>query len=220
VRVFVAGATGVVGRRVVPLLVAAGHRVTAVARTPKKCLQMARLGATAAPVDLFDPASLREAMARHDVVVNLTTRLPAGLRMLLPGAWSENDRVRRIGSANLVEAAIAAGAERFIQESFALIYPDRGEQWIGENTPILPARYNRTVADAERSAERFAGAGRTGIVLRFASFCRGWVPLPGSPDAFFPSVSHDDAASAVIAALAAPAGVYNVADDEPLRRRE
>ena len=234
-RVFVSGATGVIGRRVVPLLAAAGHRVTSVVRMPDQCLQMARLGATPARVSLFDRDALRKAVAGHDVVVNLATHMPRGLRMFLPGAWRENDRVRRVGSACLVEAAIEAGAERFIQESFALVYPDHGEQWIAETTPIVPALYNRSVADAENSADRFNGGGRAGLVLRFAGFYgpdspqvrdmirvvrKGWAPLPGSPDAFYSSVSHDDAATAVIAALAAPAGVYNVADDEPLRRRE
>jgi nucleoside-diphosphate-sugar epimerase len=155
--------------------------------------------------------------------------------MLFPGAWAQNDRVRRFGWSNLLEAAIAGGAERFIQESFALTYPDRGAQWIDETTRIEPARYNRTVADAERAAERFARRGRIGVVLRFAGFYgadaehvqamipwirRGWALIPGAPDGFVSSVSHRDAATAVVAALSVPPGAYNVVDDKPLRRRE
>lgn len=155
--------------------------------------------------------------------------------MLLPGAWKENDRIRREASANLVVAALDAGAGRFIQESFAPIYADGGEQWIDETWPRLPVRYNRSVLDAERAAEDFIAKGGTGIVLRFAGFYaadafqlrdmvgvirKGWAPLPGSPSAFFSSIHHDDAASAVLAALRARAGTYNVSDDEPLRRRE
>ena len=90
-------------------------------------------------------------------------------------------------------------------------------------------------ADAEQSAQRFTSGGGAGVVLRFAGFFgpdspqtrqligfvrRGWAPIPGVPKRFFSSVAHDDAATAVVAALGLSAGVYNVADDEPLRRRE
>ncbi|HVH13024.1 MAG TPA: hypothetical protein VM759_08235 [Longimicrobium sp.] len=100
---------------------------------------------------------------------------------------------------------------------------------------MKPARYNRSTLDAERSAARFTDAGGTGVVLRYAAFYgpdaahvpdfirftrKGMSPLPGSPDAYFSSLSHDDAASAAVAALGVPAGIYNVADDEPLRRRD
>ena len=90
--------------------------------------------------------------------------------MFLPRSWAENDRIRHTGSANLVDSAMAAGAQRFIQESFAPVYPDRGDQWITEDCPIAPTRYNRTVADAEHSAARFTESGRPGVVLRFAGF--------------------------------------------------
>jgi nucleoside-diphosphate-sugar epimerase len=108
-----------------------------------------------------------------------------------------------------------------IQESFAPAYPDRGEAWIDERTPIAPVRYNRSVVDAERSTQRFSYGGRAGVVLRFATFYgpdswfardliryvrRGFVPIPGAVGSYISSVSHDDAASAVMAALAARAG--------------
>lgn len=233
-KIFVSGASGVIGRRVVPLLVAAGHGVTAAGRSPEKRAALERLGAIAVEADLFDPESLRGVVEGHDAVVNLATHLARGWRIFLPGAWKENDRVRRTGSANLVDAAIAGGASRFVQESFAPVYPDRGDRWIDESTPIAPVRYNRTVADSERSAARFTQSGRTGIVLRFAVFYgpdslqvpgligsvrKGWAPIPASPEGFLSAVSHDDAATAVVAVLDAPAGTYNVVDDEPLTRR-
>jgi nucleoside-diphosphate-sugar epimerase len=155
-------------------------------------------------------------------------------RMMLPWAWRMNDRVRRDGSASVAAAARAEGVERMIQESFAPIYADHGDEWIDESGAVAPARYNRTTLDAERSANRFTGAGGTGVVLRFAALYgpdalllemldvvrRGWSPLPGDPTAFFTSLSQDDAASAVVAALTVPAGTYNVAEDEPVRRGE
>jgi 2-alkyl-3-oxoalkanoate reductase len=234
-RIFVAGATGVIGRRVVPLLVAARHEVTAVGRTAEKRADLARRGATALDVDLFNPGELRRAVAGHEVVINLATHLPAGWRVLAPRAFEENDRIRRVAAANLVYAGIAAGARRFIQESFAPVYPDSGERWIDETIPIAPVSYNRSVADAERSAERFNSGDRTGVVLRFAPFYgpdawqtrqmvgavrRGFAPWPGAADSFISSVSHDDAAAAVVTALGVRAGPYNVTDDEPQRRRD
>lgn len=235
-KIFVAGATGVVGRRAVPLLVRAGHAVTAVARTPEKAATIERAGAQAAMVDIFDGEGVRRAMAGHDAVINLATHIPRStLQMMLPWAWHENDRIRREASAILVDAALAVGVSRFVQESFAPMYPDRGDAWIDETVPPSPVRYNRSMLDAEASAARFSGAGGTGVVLRYAAFYgpdaahvpdfirftrRGMSALPGSPDAYFSSLSHDDAASAAVAALDVPAGIYNVADDEPLPRRE
>jgi nucleoside-diphosphate-sugar epimerase len=155
--------------------------------------------------------------------------------VVLRSAWLENDRIRREGSANLVDAALAGGAARFIQESFAPVYPDNGDRWIDESTPLAPTAYNRTVLDAERSAKRFTESGRAGVVLRFGAFYgpdaehladtfrrvrRGRAPLPGDPGAYMSSCHHDDAASAAAAALAIESGTYNVVDDHPLTHRE
>jgi nucleoside-diphosphate-sugar epimerase len=235
-KVFLTGATGVIGRRAVPLLLAAGHEVTAIGRAPEKRASLTQMGATAIHVSLFDETALRAAVAGHDAVINLATHLPSSsLRMLLPGSWAENDRVRRTGSANLARAAAATGASRFVQESFAPVYPDSGDAWIDESVPIEPVRYNRTVADAEHSAQGFTTAARSGVVLRFAAFYgpdarhledivrmvrHGWAPLPGSAGAFVSSISHDDAAAAVASSLDLPAGIYNVTDDEPVTHRE
>lgn len=233
-RVFVTGATGVVGKYVVPTLVALGHRVTAVGRTPESRARLAAAGAEAVPLDLFDGEAARRALAGHDVVINLATHMPASAaQMLLPWAWRENDRVRRDGSAVLADAALAAGVPRFVQESFAPVYEDGGDRWIDETWPQRPVAHSRTVLDAERSAARVTEGGGAGVVLRFAGFYgpdpflrdmigvarKGWSPLPGPATAYWSSVSHEDAAAATVAALGVPAGAYNVCDDEPLTRR-
>jgi nucleoside-diphosphate-sugar epimerase len=233
--IFVAGATGVLGRRVVPQLVEAGYHVTAVGRSEGTRSQLARAGAKPVELDLFDATAVHQAVAGHDVVINLATSVPLVPQAFFPGAWRMTSRIRTYASANLVEAALAGGARRYIQESFAPIYPDCGDQWIDERTPPHPARYNRAVLNAEAAARRFTGQGRMGVALRFAYFYgpdspmtlqtiqfvqRGWAPVFGAPDGYFPSVSHDDAAAAVVGALDVPAGIYNVTDDEPLERRE
>ena len=170
-RIFITGASGVIGRRLVPQLVAGGHQVSAAARSPAKHNDLERLGARPVPVDLFDGASIAQSMAGHDTAINLATHIPHSIaKTLLPGAWRENDRLRRITSSLLVNAAIAKGVARVIQESFAPVYAGQGEVWITEEFPLQPVRYNRTVIDAEQSAERFSRSGGAGIVVRFADF--------------------------------------------------
>lgn len=234
-QIFLTGATGVIGRRLVPHLIAAGHGVTAVMRTPGKGHALEQLGARPVGVDLFDEQGVRDAVRGHDVVINLATHMPSSsMRMMWRSAWRENDRIRRDASRILVDAALAAGVGRFVQESFGLIYEDGGAEWIDERSPVQPAPYNATALDAERSAARFAASGATGIVLRFAGLYgpdamsrdlinivrRGWSPLPGRPQAYYSSLAQDDAATAVTAALTIPSGIYNVVDDEPLTRRD
>jgi nucleoside-diphosphate-sugar epimerase len=233
-RIFVTGATGVVGRRVVPLLLLQGHAVTALVRHREAFAEMQARGVKFVDVDLFSPDALRRAIAGQTAIINLATHMPpTALRMMFRGAWRENDRIRSEGAANIADAALAAGVQILIQESFALTYPDRGDNWIDENTVLAPADYNRSVLDAERAITRFREGGGRGIVLRFAAFYgpdamqvrsyiaglhRGWVLLPGNAQLYISSISHDDAAAAVLAALYAPGGTYTVGDDEPVRR--
>jgi nucleoside-diphosphate-sugar epimerase len=233
-RIFVTGATGVVGRRLVPLLCRAGHDVTALARSAVGRDELGRHGARTVEVDLFDAEAVRRIVSGHDTVVNLATHIPPPSRIFLPWAWRENDRIRREASVNLVTACIGAGVTRFVQESFAPAYPDRGTEWIDETVALNPVRYNRSTVVAETAAERFTQSGRTGIILRFGGFYgpdaaqtvefirairKGWAPLPGPANAYISSVSHDDAATATAAAVTLPAGIYNVVDDEPVTHR-
>jgi nucleoside-diphosphate-sugar epimerase len=235
-RVFVAGATGVLGRRTVSALAAAGHEVTALVRSPTKAAIARSLGATPVEASLFDPDQLRAAIAGHDAVCNLATHIPRLARGADPRSWDENSRVRSEGSRNLVDAALAAGATCYVQESIAFLYGDHGDEWIdASTTPIVDTAPTGPVRSAEAQAARFAAAGGRGVVLRFGAFVavdsdqtltilraarRGVAIEPGRADGWFPSIVADDAATAVVAALGAPSGTYDVVDDEPIRRRD
>src|SRR5690349_1799280 len=116
-KVFVAGGTGVVGRRAVERLVEAGHDVSVIARSDEKAALVVSLGATPARVSLFDAPALTEAVAGHEVVVNLATHIPPLTRAGLMSSWQENNRIRTEGARNLADAALAAGASRYVQES-------------------------------------------------------------------------------------------------------
>src|SRR5262245_469583 len=234
-RIFVAGATGVIGSRAVDQLVAAGHDVTGIARTPEQAAQLRRVGATPAEVSLFDVDALRAAVAGHDAVVNLATHIPSVTQSVRTHAWDENTRIRVEGSRNLVDAALANDVRVFVQESIAFVYGDHGDEWIDAgHTEVANSPFTEPVVAAEANAARMTAAGGRGVVLRFGMFqaagsahtdaivgaARKGVLLDvGSDDGYAPSIDIGDAARAVVAALDAPAGVYDVVD-EPITRRE
>ncbi len=235
--IFVTGATGVLGRATVPLLVAAGHRVDGLARSPENDAVLRRLGATPVRADLFDTDALREAMTGHDAVLHLATRIPPTSKAGRRSAWRENDRIRREGTDNLVEAARATGVGAVVYPSIAYVYPGSGDRWIdAETTPAEPHTLLQSTLDAEAAVARFAGDDRRGIALRLGTLYgpespaavellryarRGIAAFPGPDDAYLPMIWVQDAAAALVAALAhAPSGVYDVVDDDPLTRGE
>ena len=139
-RILVTGATGVIGRRTIPLMLEAGHDVTAAGRDPEKLRPLERLGARAQTVDLFDAEAVRRVVDGAEVICNLATAVPpAGARMFLRSAWRGMDRVRCEVSRNLVDAALAgAMTTRLIQESFAPMYEDAGNAWVTEESRSVP----------------------------------------------------------------------------------
>jgi nucleoside-diphosphate-sugar epimerase len=231
--VFVTGATGVLGRRVVPRLVEAGHTVTAVARSEEKAAAVRAAGATPVYLDLFDRDAVRAAVAGHDTVAQLATHIPTGPAAADPSAWRVNESLRRDAAPAIAAAAGEAGVERFIQESITFPYIDCGDEWIDEQCERVADRSPDASAVAEAAAAGVTAAGGVGIVLRFALFMaaesahtqsffnaakRGLFALAGDPESFTSFVHMDDAAGAVLAALQAPAGTYNVAEPDPVRR--
>jgi nucleoside-diphosphate-sugar epimerase len=232
-QIVVTGSTGVIGRRAVRELLAAGYHVTGVTRSPRGRARLESLGARAVEADVFDAASLRDAFAGADVVVNLLTHIPSAERMADPSAWAENDRLRTEASAAVARAAQAAGMRRLVQESIAFVYADGGDAWLDENAPVVGGGVTETALTAERNArELFDG---DTVVLRFGLFmgpdsgsmlaaldaARGGASIAfGPPGAYRPTVWLDDAAAAIVAALGVPAGTYNVADADPATNAE
>lgn len=234
-KVFVTGGTGVVGTRAVPALVAAGHDVTAVARGEEKAALVRSMGATPVAVDLFDPEAVKAAVVGHDAVAHLATNIPPMTKAARASAWATNERLRTEASNHLVDAALAAGAGHYVQESICFPYLDQGDDWIDEDSPIRHDLVFAGAGHAEAATARFGASGGHGVVLRFAQFhgpgsshvelfnkiARLRInPFIGPRGAYSSFVHADDAGAAVAAALAAPSGTYNVADDEPVTRDE
>lgn len=238
-KIFISGATGVLGRPVLTRLVAAGHTVRGLSRSPENADLLRQLGAEPVEGDLFDATSLQAALRNCDAVLHLATKIPPTSKSGKPSAWGANDHIRREGTHALVTAALATPTARtFIYPSFAVIYPESGDRWIdAANTPPEPTTIQRTTLDAEAEVARFAAAdGRRGLSLRMGSFYSpdapstrdqlniarlGIAPIPGRPDGYLPMIWIDDAASAIVAALDhGDSGVYDVVDDIPMRRVE
>ncbi|MFE0748779.1 NAD-dependent epimerase/dehydratase family protein [Gordonia sp. NPDC058843] len=233
-RVFVTGGTGAIGGYAVPALVAAGHEVRALARSEAGASALRAQGATPTHVSLFDRNGLAEGFDGCAAVVNLASALPGTASFVRLSAWEECHRIRREGSAAVVDAAIAADVPRVLQESVAMVYADSGDQWIDEESPVDHYPIAAGNHAAEASAHRFTGSGGTGVVLRFGLFYGAGAAhseqlmalarrrigfRAGRPDAYVSSIHLADAADAVVSALRAESGTYNIVDDLPVTKR-
>jgi nucleoside-diphosphate-sugar epimerase len=216
-RIFLAGATGAIGRRLVPLLVSAGHQVTGTTRSPDAARELKAANVQPAIVDVYDAAALARAMteARAEIVIHQLTDLPQSFDpKAMAAAYSRNARIRIEGTRNLVAAAKAAGARRFIVQSIAFAYAP-GREPYGEDDPLNltdgpRVETVRGAADMERQALE---SGLEGIVLRYGLFYGPgtWYDAAGAK----PSLHVDAAAQAAVLALSRGApGIYNIADDD------
>lgn len=238
-RVLVAGATGVIGRALVPLLASVGHDVIGLSRSAGRSTFLEQAGARAVVADALDAAALDRAVreAAPDAVVHLLTAIPADLNpRKMPRQFALTDRLRTEGTRNLIEAAHRAGARRVITQSVAFAYDPDGDGLANEDTPLwqAPPKPFRRSLDALRELERRTDdAG--GLVLRFGhlygpgsafdtdgQFVRqirdGKLPLVGGGSATFSFTHAHDAATAVVAALDKnTTGVLNIVDNDPAR---
>lgn len=242
-KVFVAGASGALGRPLLRQLVAAGHEVTGTTRSEEKAEAIRAAGAAPAVVDALDSYALNDAVtaAAPEVVVHALTALPDRIDWKRDPLGPTN-RLREEGTRNLIEAARAAGAKRLLAESVAFFYAPTGEWVKGEEAPLwvdAPEPFG-AAATALASLERQVAEaeGIEGLVLRYGWFYgpgtmfaaagsqaedarKRRLPIVGKGRGTFSFVHVEDAASATVAALdrGAP-GPYNVCDDEPAPMRE
>jgi nucleoside-diphosphate-sugar epimerase len=239
-RVFLAGATGVIGRRLVPALQAAGHEVTGMARSPAREDAVRALSAQPVVADALDAQAVRRAVeeARPDAVIHQLTALPRRIDpRKMERDFALNDRLRSEGTRILVDAARVAGVRRILAQSIAFAYaPGPAGAVHTEQDPLFldapePFRRSaRAVADLERAV-----LAADGVVLRYGYFygpgsaisregsmgedvTRRRLPIVGGGGGVWSFIHVDDAAGATVAALGDGAsGAYNVVDDEPAR---
>jgi len=237
-RVFVAGATGAIGARLVPQLIERGHEVIGTSRSEEKAGRLRTRGAEAVVLDALDPRAVREAVAAAgpDAIVHQATAL-TGLSDVrhFDRTFAETNRLRTEGTAALLAAARQAGVERFVAQSFAgWPYAREGASVKTEEDPLdptpLPAM-RETMAALRQLEETVTAAG--GIALRYGGFYgspddaqlelvrKRKFPIVGDGGGVWSFVHLDDAAAATVLALErGAAGLYNVVDDEPAPVRE
>jgi nucleoside-diphosphate-sugar epimerase len=237
-KVFVAGASGAIGRPLVRQLLAAGHEVTGTTRREERAEEIRAAGATAVLCDVFDTAALLAAVreAEPEVVVNELTSLPEDFNPKKID-YGPTNRVRREGGANLMKGALEVGARRYLTQSIAFLYAPEGDSVKDEEA--------RPFEDAPPPFSEGAGAmlaherevlgtdGIEGLVLRYGQFygpgtyydrggaiemevARRRLPVIGAGTGVSSFIHVEDAAGATVAALDhGPVGIYNVTDDEP-----
>jgi nucleoside-diphosphate-sugar epimerase len=239
-KVFVAGATGVLGRRVIPGLLSTGHEVVGLSRSPENDRMLGRLGAEARTGDLFDGVQMRDISADCEAILHLATAIPAVAR---PSGhhWLLNDRIRREGTANLVAAALQNRCRLYVQQSVTFLYGDRNGEWVDETFPIAtrqPAMLQSAV-DMERLVLDASTDRLPAVILRFGSFyahdssqtsemfravSQRRFPIMGKGDVYWNIINIDDAADAVVRAVLnthnRPANILNICDDEPVLYRD
>lgn len=235
-----AGATGAIGRMLVPRLLGAGHEVTGMTRTERGAAALRAQGAGAVVADAFDAAGVERVVtgSRPEVVVHQLTSIPARVDpRKMRSDFELNDRLRDEGTRHLVAAAQAAGARRMVAQSVAFAYHPGGGGLKSEDDPLYldaPAPFDRTVrALASLETQVLHADGLEGLVLRYGFFYgpgtayapgasqaemvrKRRLPLIGSGSGVFSFIQIEDAAKATVRAVenGAP-GVYNIVDDEP-----
>ncbi len=237
-RVFLAGATGVIGRRLIPKLIAAGHEVTGMTRSPGKVHMLRAGGAEPVVADAFDATAVREAVtaARPDAVIHELTALPRRINpRTIVRDFVANDRLRSEGTRILVEAAREAGATRILAQSIAFAYAPGPAGTLHEEADPLyvdaPEPFRRSARALAELEQTVAQGG--GTTLRYGNFygpgssiardgamgediARRRLPIVGDGGGVWSFIHIDDAAEATVTALTnGSSHAYNIVDDDP-----
>jgi nucleoside-diphosphate-sugar epimerase len=235
-RVFIAGATGVLGRRVVQRLIANGHQVVGLSRSARNRDWLRQQGAVPREGDLFNREELNHISADCEATLHLATAMPTKTRTT-PKDWALNDRIRREGTENLVAAALRNQHKFYLQQSIALIYGDQGGDWVDETVSLPKKQVDilGSAVDMEHIVRQAENEGLAATILRFGTFYshdsahtqgmfqtvkKGFFPVIGDGDYYWNLVNVDDAASAVAQAVekrdVCRGQTFNVCDDEPV----
>ncbi|HEY3442239.1 MAG TPA: NAD(P)-dependent oxidoreductase [Paludibaculum sp.] len=217
-RIFLAGASGAIGRRLAPLLLQNGWRVFGSTRFADKAAGLENAGVQPVVVDVFDSEALSRHLAaiRPDVVIHQLTDLPYALEASqMTAALARNASLRDAGTRNLVDAAVHAGASRFIAQSISFIY-DEGPKPHRETDRLLPVThpvYGRTVQGVLSLERHVTTAPLAGLVLRYGLL---YGPATGFDAPIAPGSVHVDAAAkaAELAVTRGEPGIYNVAEPD------
>ncbi len=237
-KVFIAGATGVLGRRLVRDFRSRGHAVVGLARTPEGRRMVESLGGEARTADLFDAEAIARAAVGADVVIRAATAIPSKVRASRAD-WRMNDRIRREGTMALTTAAAKVGARHYLQESVTWVARPADGSAFDEETPPNPNLdpILRSALDGERIAmdagER-SGLAVSALRLGFfyspdsrhirsmgAALRRRKMPIMGRGDAPWSMIHVDDASRAFVAAAGTKrTGTWHVVDDQPVSMAE
>lgn len=244
-RVFLAGATGAIGRQLVPRLIAAGHEVTGTTRSPQRATELDATGAKGVVLDALDRKAVHDAVAaaEPEAVIHQLTALPQRIDpRKIERDFLLNDRLRSEGTEILVAAAQAAGASRILAQSISFFYaPGPPGTLHVESDPLLtaeqaPAMMKRSTAAVETLERTVLGAG--GLILRYGYFygpgtaiardgsmgqdlAKRRMPVIGGGTGVWSLIHIADAAEATVAALEhGLSGAYNIVDDRPAKVAE
>jgi nucleoside-diphosphate-sugar epimerase len=239
-KIFVVGTTGVLGRALLPLLLQKGYSVRGLVRTPEKAHALEQTGVEAVQGDLLDRETVRllpEMMKGCQAAIHIATAIPHDASaMAAKGAWDITARLRIEGTQALLQSALAAGVQRYLQQSIVMAYPDGGSRWLDESTPLDASPERATICGSVIAMEDIVRANAPEqlhwCILRAGSFVgpatqqesliaqlrAGQLTIPCNGDHYISPVNVHDMAEAIVSALAAaPASsTFNIVD-EPLR---
>jgi nucleoside-diphosphate-sugar epimerase len=234
-KVFIAGASGVLGRRLVRQFVARGHAVIGQVRSAKAESSMKEAGGQPRHADLFDAESLARAAEGCDTVIHAATAIPTKQKTT-PTDWAMNDHIRRKVTRCLTEAAAKIGAKTYLQQSIAWVARPKDDSPFDEDSPLVPDPKIQSAIDAEAIAREAESAeGFTVSILRGGFFYdsesahtrmigdslrKRQLPVIGGGDALWAMIHSDDAASAYVSAAEKPtSGVWHIVDNELVQVR-
>lgn len=235
-RIFIAGATGVLGKAVLQELEPLGHEIVALARTPESAAWLREHGTGPVSGDITERGSWTDALKGCDAVMHLATAIPKKDYPKLSD-FRENDRVRVAGTRILVEAAERARVGLYLQQSVALVHGNNGKEWIDEDSPVKPNGVTRSAWEMEKIVDReVLDHGFQGAILRLGSLYgpgswhtdraveklrQGSLRLPGGGDYYWSLLHVEDAARAFVTMLdEEPIGdTVLFTDDEPVMAR-